>query len=278
MACEDIRRTLLDFGWDRSQRERARGALEHLARCDACRAATEEFDRVRSVLRPEEETVPAPSGGWPEFEKRLLARSSRQPRRRWLPLLAAAASVLVGVAVGWETHRRRGSVREDRVLLSEKSLSRTEIRESRAAFEEISEVFEGHAGWMLLSDGSSDMGVASTALEAGRKLLILRLTVVSEGKVVSKADLVIVPGQTAEPVLAFVGNKQLRYTIRAGGGSQGDDLSIGVAIVGSHEKEETVASLWTMLATSEEKVLPAGQLVTADGKYELSVGLSWTRM
>jgi predicted anti-sigma-YlaC factor YlaD len=47
MNCDSVRDELLQYDWDDVDRQRLVEALNHLARCDDCRSAMADFDRLR---------------------------------------------------------------------------------------------------------------------------------------------------------------------------------------------------------------------------------------
>src|SRR5579864_9382281 len=101
MNCKEIRERMPDL---------AAGLIEltaeeskHLADCKACAAKMQEFEQTMALL--DEWQAPEPS---PYFDVRLQARLREEmarPQAHWLqwlrrPLLAAALTLLMGIAVG----------------------------------------------------------------------------------------------------------------------------------------------------------------------------------
>lgn len=99
MKCEDVGMDLIAYAGGRanaSERSRLEG---HLAGCPACRAKTEEYRALSSVL----DDLPAiePSFG---FDARVRARVAAEPKRGWFawipqPRLALSAAFLVVLSV-----------------------------------------------------------------------------------------------------------------------------------------------------------------------------------
>jgi hypothetical protein len=190
-----------------------------------------------------------------------------------------AAGLLVGTALGWVLRAGPQPGPGDRVepLVTNAGFSPSEVAERTAAFSKVSEVFEGKTAWVLMSKLDSDLGVSSASPAAGRRLLLLRLTMTRDRNVVSQADLAILPGQSAEPVVAFVDGQQLRYQIEApqeGGGN----LAVRVQVQNPLEKGRSVAALSTTLVARDDRVIPVGPLVTPKGRYDLNVGVSWSTL
>ena len=96
MKCENCQSILLDLGWTADERVNAAEMLRHLEQCDVCRATVEQFDRIQDQLKPPT-PAPDPTGGWDQFERRLLD-AVHSPKRRWLPeMMRLAAAFLVGI-------------------------------------------------------------------------------------------------------------------------------------------------------------------------------------
>ncbi|MHC4715863.1 MAG: hypothetical protein ACYS5V_02745, partial [Planctomycetota bacterium] len=154
---------------------------------------------------------------------------------RWLrwPALAtlAAAAMVVGAAL-WHLHLhglpRTG--RDDSAALAAASLSPAEVDRHRRMFESVSEVFEGRTTWVALANGTSDIGLRPAAVDRTH-VLLLRLVMSRQGKVVSNADLVMVAGQDARVVVPLADGRSVRYHVASG--SEAGPLAVLAKVTGS---------------------------------------------
>jgi anti-sigma factor RsiW len=112
MSCTDIRATLSELADGSLSGEARARAEEHLATCDACRAALADIRRIRQAARSLPKMAP-PEDLWDRVRSRIEAETaspkvvSIEPYRRWLPsshrtwsALAAAAVLFVAVGSG----------------------------------------------------------------------------------------------------------------------------------------------------------------------------------
>lgn len=274
MNCNSVRDELLQYDWDEVDRQRLTESLNHLGHCDECRSAMADFDRLRLVSRPVESDT-EPTGGWTAFENRLIDRMAR-PRRRlgWVPP-ALAASLAMAV-VGWGLYlgssgtddRQAPSVNGGAVV---RALTPQEIADRIEVFDEVSQVFDRRAGWVLISDQRSDMGVGQTPTSSNATLLLVRLSVLREQSPFSNADLVIVPGQMARVTVPSVGGSSVRYQVTT---SETEPNLLRLRVeVGSGNGQREGSALVTDLRLPSGKIVPAGQLVTSSGRYDVHVGI-----
>lgn len=171
----------------------------------------------------------APAGGWEAFERKLLAASRGRARQRpvavrsqrWIPAAASlAAMVLIG-CFAFRIGRQsvgHGSPRIAEVPATAPSvttvanvrLSPQDVEQGIRAFGAVDQSFDGRTRWLLLSANSTDVGLNNqgppyfngrSANEANEKLLHLRLNLLRGAEVVSKADVLIVAGATANVIV-----------------------------------------------------------------------------
>jgi hypothetical protein len=246
----------------------------HASQCRSCQAAMQEFDRIREVLRPA--PMPETAGDWERFEQHLQGACVERSRRvRPWRILAMAASLMLA-AVGWGLYvsglRQNGQPIHGAANGSLASLQITpqEAQQQARVFQEVTQAFDQRTTWMLLSDRQTDLGLASKPVDAPRNLLLLRLTVLRADAIISSADLVVVPGQTAQLDVPFEQAQQLHYVIGTASGDQAS-LSIWAEVRKPDGGHETLAALATNLQPQLGKVLDAGQLVTSTGKYQIKI-------
>ena len=310
MHCDDVRTLLLDYGWDADERARVALVLRHLETCDACRAAFSDFDLLRGSMRtgtPAAEVAgvdaPAPPHGWDAFLEKLASATPAPRKLRLRPRpsggRAAALAACVVLAVGaFEFGRRtapdrpvahvspatpltthggggNGAPAED-VFLASLTPSPADAERQADAFEQVSDVFDHKASWLMTSaGGASDVGLAPEPVAAGRSLLLLRLAVLHGGVVASDADVVIVPGQSATLTLPTSDGGVLKYRIGTSAGEP-TALTLWLEVRPPHGGEALAALATNLLVKPGERV-SAGELVTTAGKYELKVGFTRTR-
>lgn len=314
MHCEEARTILLDYDWDADGRRRAMLVLRHLDGCDACRSAVDGYDRLRATLRrgpvlgadEGDDNMPEPPGGWQAFLERLEpTRGEHSLRLRPRPsggrAAALAACVLLAAAafqVGRTSGRRvvvvaptvppqastdgaAHSGRSDDALLASLTPSAEDAARQARAFDQLSEVFDRKAGWLMTSSGgASDIGLASDTVPAGEKLLMLRLTLLHAGEVASNADVVIVPGQSADLSLPMADGRALKYHIGTSAGEP-TELTLWLEVQtpagsagGEAARGNTLAALSTNLRVRPGERVAAGELATTAGRYELKVGFT----
>ncbi len=273
MACDSIRQEALDLNWGRDDWQKARRVIAHVDGCAECRDVLLGYDQVRSVLTGGMDRKDVePTGGWDAFEARMAVRAVRPKVRRWPIWSAAAAALLIGACAGWAVQWKSSVGGKGGAPELARPFTAGEVAEHTVAFGKVAEVFEGKTAWMLISNVDSDMGVAEKS-GAGKELMLLRLTMTDGKKVVSQADLVMVPGQHADPVIPFVNGQKLRYRVTAPvSGSR--EVAVWVRVERGGGGEEPVAALGSSLVAANAQALPVGQLVTPTGRYELSVALT----
>lgn len=278
MSCDDFKETLLDFDWDEATRKRAAALLDHLASCPECRAAAQDFERLRgSLAAPGSDAEPI--NGWSDFERQLNACSKVARPSPWrLPLMALAASLIIAAVI---IHYCRTLVPRQPVSVAavkaasgpagdKASLLPQKIQFDLQAFDQVSRYFDGHASWMLVSDGASDVGTTGDTIMESRKVLLLRLTLTQGRAVTSDADLLVVPGQTANLIVPVKGGQSLHYRIGTSA-EEPTHLSLWLEIQES-QTGRSIASLSTHLQLEPGQGFRVGQLASSAGTYALQIG------
>jgi len=102
-------------------------------------------------------------------------------------------------------------------------------------------------------------------------VLLLRLTVTHGGQLASDADLLVIPGQTANLTVPMQGGQSLKYRI----GTSADEptrLTVWLEVSTPHGGE-ALGALSTNLDMDPGQKVTAGQLATTAGEYELKIAL-----
>lgn len=308
MHCDEVRIILLDYGWNADERRRATLLLRHLEGCDACRAAVADYDVLRAALHSAGAGAAAdaaePSRGWHAFLERMVpARADHGLRLRPRPsggrAVALAACVvfsLVAFQLGRKsapppvalvpalpapstssTNTGGGDARRaEDTFLASLSPSTADAARQATAFDQLSDIFDRKASWLMTSSGgASDVGLAPDAVPAGHRLLMVRLTLLHGGAVASNADVVIVPGQSADLSLPMADGRSLKYHVGTSAGEPTElTLWLEVQAARGAGGRETLAALATNLRVRPGERVAAGELATTSGKYELKVGFT----
>lgn len=293
MSCDEVRQFLLD-----DEDGRSRAVVEsHLKQCSACQVASAGYARIRNVLQPtSRDRAAEPDAGWETFEQRLLAqkllaaprtnvrrgegaRIGARARFGW----AVAASVVLGAA-GFQAGRwypnhpaplasdikRTDGPETTKPPPTHARLAEADVTRQVRAFEEVSQVFDGRASWVMVSDHAADMGLAPQPLERPQPaLLLLRLTMLRGNQIVSQTDLAIVSGQSADLSVPIPAGRTLRYQIDTTR-DQPTRLNLW-AEVQTPAGGQALAALATTLQPKPGRNITAGRLTTAGGVYELQV-------
>jgi hypothetical protein len=272
MTCENVQLRVIELGFDPAERERVAEALAHLKTCASCRDAVGGYDRVAAALLAPAGDEGLPPSGWQTYEDALLARTHRPPARRWSRLtLAIAASLVIGLmgltaGLGaWLKWSSNGGAPTAAVT----ALTPAEVSQRTREFTEINRAFDGRAGWVMLAGRQSDLGLAETASTVDPRPLLLRLNLSRDGRAVANADVLIVPGQTADLTIPTLAGAQLRCRV-ATSASDPSALSLR-AELRAGPRQEAQALLTTSLRLKGATAAPAGQLITPDGDYDLKV-------
>jgi hypothetical protein len=296
-TCEMVREYLLAAGWDAEQRRQAARMLQHAEGCEACRSALGDFDRIRDALAPAEACEPA--GGWEAMQWRMddTLRSAgragpaaaRPPVLR--PSLAIAASIAVIAAATFEMGQsvaRRAAIAEAKgkeVIMVERSsgdpapatISPNELSHDVEAFRQVADVYDGRAGWMMVSQNDSDVGIMHSQSAPSNKVLLLRLDLWHGRELVSNSDLLVLAGQTADLTVPMDDGQSLHYRIGTSLPADDDYTPAGQAQLhlwlelNTPRGHSPLAALSTNLQLRPDQKVTAGKLATSAGEYELKI-------
>ncbi len=276
MACEIFRETLLELDLDERDRSRVGEALKHLERCAACQEAFRDFDGIQSAIAMTDRNV-EPREGWTRFEDELTCHVAMRPRiSPWYRPLGVAAAVLIvcgAFALGLSLARVGGrSIAVVAPGLTEEAgpqFTPGDINHEVTAFRRVSEVYDGRAGWISVAKGASDVGIAESNVGAAQRLLLLRLTVLTGGRQISEADLMVIPGQTANLTVPLEDGAALHYRV----GTSTDEPTHLALWLGLRTPTgtEPIAALSADLRLQPGQKVTAGELSTTSGRYVLKV-------
>jgi hypothetical protein len=280
MSCGEVREFLLQTDWSSDERRRATSFLQHLAQCQECQKAFKDFDEIRLTLSPAE--APEPEDGWETMQLRV-ADAIRPPQHNWFrPMLAIAALALLAFGL-FEAGRQTGNqshagfvINKNKSAATEPFISPTEVTHNVRAFREVLQAYDGHAGWMMMSHNSADVGMISDPVASTKKLLVLRLELWQAERSISSADLLVLAGQSAELTLPMPSGQSLHYRI----GTSTDEpvrLSLWLELKTTHGGEP-LAALSTDLRLETGQKLAAGKLTTSAGEYELKIDFAGSRL
>jgi hypothetical protein len=278
MSCNETRQTLLEIGCTADGRTRAAQALEHLKQCDSCREAMADFDKLTAALgdRTVAEDLPVvPSGGWEQFNRRI----SRPASSKWGPIAIAgiAAAILIALLLrpmlpGRTLPNQTADANGDDTMIQ---FTPHDVDRRVQAFDQVAGVFDRRASWLLVADNASDMGVSDAAIDSDEKLLLLRLTMLRAGKIISNADLIIVAGQSARLTVPLGEGVNVEYAI----GTSADEpsrLSIWAQLM-TPQGRQSLAALATSLQVKSGEKYNAGTMVTSAGGYDLKIAFRRAR-
>jgi hypothetical protein len=273
--CNEIREFLLDCDWVEEDLQKASDAIDHLRGCPQCSAVVRDYLRINGAVRNDQPGIP--EGGWSAMQRRLMQKVP-PPTRFASPWLRTAAAILFAVVVGYGLGRgpasqpaiaMRQGIKTVQTRPDESTgFSQQDIAQHVKAFDEMSNIFERRAAWLLVDGNTSDMGVSASPIDKGQ-ILLLRLTMLKSGTIVSSADLAIIPGQTASLNVPINQNAGLHYRISASD-DQPTRLTISTQLTTAHETD-VLAALATTLEIEPGRKLTAGNMVTNNGDYELQI-------
>jgi hypothetical protein len=294
-TCEMVREYLLLAGWDAEQRTQAAQALRHAETCGECRAALVDFDRIRDSLSAGE--MDQPAGGWEAMHERLddllesrvsKARSKANPPII-RPSFAIAASIAVIAAATFQFGQTLGrgiGIREAKtteVVINGSrnsdpapaTITSTELSHDVEAFQKVTDVYDGRAGWMMVSKDDSDVGIAPAPVTPGKKVLLLRLDLWHGRDLVSDSDLLVLAGQTADLTVPLENDQSLHYRVSTAGEPAAEveapehlNLMLELKTPSGHRP---LAALSTTLQLQPGQKVTAGRLTTSAGEYELKI-------
>jgi|GEM_PF-2325956 len=285
MTTDELRRWLLDHDLTEADLRRAAEVLEQIDSDEDEREALRDYDRIRQAmgqLRDEEEDAEVPNGGWDAVAWRIMQDRSGGSMRmpRWQAFTWAALLLVAITGWAWRPAAPEPIVRNSYTANSRQSvplvaqpkpLNEPEVDHQLAVFREVSEAFDHRAAWVALSDEGSDIGLAP-APPATSRIVLLRLAMSRDGRIVSQADMAIVPGQQAELTTPLEADLKLRYRITASRQTP-SQLGIWAQLDNARGTDagETIAALATRLYPQPGRNLPAGRLATSSGGYDLIV-------
>jgi len=281
-SCDSTRQLVLDRGLSASDDERLSDALAHLRACGECRAAVSDFDQLQQLLGDQLPSAETPAAvDW-------IASTKMPSRRRFdlrvLVRMGIAACAALAIAMGGYFAGRRPPQLVASIQTPNGRISEADVSERARAFTKVSKAFDNRAGWMLVSNSDSDVGLDAEP-SAASGMLLLRLTVTRHQavagaapvfqEIVSSADLAILPGRSARVSLPFPQDRVLSYEIEVGSGSPthlgltaellpGPGASVG----------KPLAALSTSLDLRPGGSASAGSFVTGAAGYDITVGFA----
>ena len=271
---EAARRLILDKDWTEVDLQEAAKLLEHVRSSPDALAALRDYDRLRAALRPREADADAePPSGWSSLQTAGIARPPWV--RRWSVL--AAAACLAAMAAVWFLHdgpqQTPTSPPQVAGTDSHPTAPPTDEPDQAELFQQVSSVFDGRASWLALTDDDSQLGLTAEPAVDATHLLLLRLTVTRNGDIVSKVDLAIVPGESAELGVPCHNGKTLVYNIGTSAETR-PALSIWAELDDGSGAGRTLAALTTQLRDAADSGDTEGQLSSRRGQYEFKVDFS----
>jgi hypothetical protein len=277
MNCERARSFVIDLDRTQAERDELMAALAHVQDCVECRSAARDYDSIRDALRDTNEDV-EPAEGWDSFEDRLAGSVvKKRPRLKLVP--AAVAACIAGVVIGWMFSGHMGSdnsvrphAQPDAARFVMAPPTEQEVVDRANLFNQVSDVFDGKAEWILLADHASDMGVGSSATGKGKTPLLIRLTISRDGALFSNADLIVVPGQAARTTVPAADNLELKYEVVTSPVDPGH-VRITAELRKANQDSQRVGSIGSDVSIRMGQILSIGQVVTGTGTYEFNVGL-----
>ncbi len=293
-ACDQSRRMVLDLSLSARACADLAMALAHIEDCEKCQDAVNEFDQIGQMLAPTSNE--ADSTNWVDRAVAKLPPPHR-PVMRWAAFwqMAMAASFALTLAMGgyWLGHQNQTTTATSSPPSVDNPIAQAELSNRAQAFEQVNRAFDNRAGWLLVSDSGSDVGLdAEPSTETG--MLLIRLTVkrrnnpadaTANGSIVSSADLAILPGRTARLSLPFPQGRVLSYEISVGTGepTRLDLLAELLPAGGSGRSTGTIARkpLAALSATVDMHpggASPAGSFVTGTAGYEVSIGFAKAKL
>jgi hypothetical protein len=273
-TCEMVREYLLLAGWDAEQRTQAAQALRHAETCGECRAALVDFDRIRDSLSAGEMDQPARSKANPPIIRPSFAIAASIA-------VIAAATFQFGQTLGRGIGIREAKTTEVVINGSRNSdpapatITSTELSHDVEAFQKVTDVYDGRAGWMMVSKDDSDVGIAPAPVTPGKKVLLLRLDLWHGRDLVSDSDLLVLAGQTADLTVPLENDQSLHYRVSTAGEPAAEveapehlNLMLELKTPSGHRP---LAALSTTLQLQPGQKVTAGRLTTSAGEYELKI-------
>jgi hypothetical protein len=139
----------------------------------------------------------------------------------------------------------------------------------------VADVYDGRAGWMMVSKDNSDVGITPAPVLPGKKVLLLRLDLWHGRDLVSDSDLLVLAGQTADLTVPLENDQSLHYRVGTARESADDaaspehlNLMLELKTPSGHRP---LAALSTTLQLHPDQKVTAGRLTTSAGEYELKI-------
>lgn len=261
MDHEQFQRLMLDQDWTALALEQAAAAHAHTQTCAECARTLKEYDELRAVLG-KTEADETPDGGWGAYENRLKDRviPNRRATRWWSGGAAIAALLLMGVGI-WQYN----SLIREAAATPPQALLPPNPEQQASVFQSVSQVFDGKAGWMVMSNGESNLGLMSKPLPDGTRLVLLRLTMSQQEEIVAQTDVAILAGQQAN-ISVPMGNQVVNYRMMP---NQNEPKRVAIwAEIESAPQTAPLDVVATNLDMRRSPVVRAGML----SAYELNVG------
>jgi hypothetical protein len=150
--------------------------------------------------------------------------------------------------------------------------SEQDLAERAKLFDEVSTVFDHQAGWVLLADSGSDMGLGAQPGVNGKNLLLVRINISRDGAPFSTADLMVLPGQVAKSTVPADGNLRLKYEVTT---SQPDPTHVRISaeIIQPNRGPARLGAIASDVSIRMGQIVSIGQVVTSGGTFEINVGL-----
>jgi hypothetical protein len=175
-----------------------------------------DFDRMREVLGSGA-SAPEPAGEWGGLPRQpgVTAGAHSHASSHWrYHAFALAAGLLLGLSVWLAASLWRQTTAVPVAATPVSSpINASDVRINTLAFAEVADVFENRPSWMLVSNGDSSIGLADAPVSRSAELLVLRLTMLHNGKTASSADLVIIAGQNAHVTLPLAQGRLADYRV-----------------------------------------------------------------
>ena len=275
MESEVAKQALLEFGGDAAERRRVAEIIRRLDEDGELRAAAAEYDRIRAALRPRTPFT-SPEGGWDAYHERLLSGVRRRPKwLRFRRVAAVAASLMVGAALG--RYALPPAAQPDSadapVQTPRLAFTAEEIARYVSTFDELAQVFDQRARWVLVTEDNSDLGLGAPLSRGSSRLLLVRLVMSDAGGIVSTADLIIIPGETASVGVPLNEQRRLQYHVATSAGDP-SRITLWVELEDLEDSGETLASLGSDLRLESGHELDAGGIIAPEGRYQLRVGFA----
>jgi hypothetical protein len=295
----EVQRRLLDGEWTRLRLDEAQALIQHLRSCPACAAVLADYDQLRAALGPHAVTAEdgADGDGAAHAAVAFAAGPAWCRGRRPLAIAGLAVAAVVGVVAGVgllvEAMDGMDAAGDSAALTRPAALaidsassdvaaagllpSDSETALSAAAFAHVAEAFDHQTAWLALTDGGeSQLGLTPATLRPTSRLIVLRLSVLRADRLLSQADLVIVPGQSATLSQPLAAGGELHYHIDTTA-EQPARLSLWVGLGSRPQPGQTLAAVATTLQMHPGRVRSAGELVADSGAYRVKIGYEETR-